>query len=658
MRQLSALDAQFLNVESPTTVGHVGSLVVLDPSTAPGGRWDLESVRAVFEPRLHLATPLRQRLVEVPLGLGRPYWVDDPHFDIEFHLRELALPGPGTREQLGEQVARIHGRQLDRSRPLWEAYVITGLEGGRGAFYTKIHHAAIDGISGAEILETIMDLTAEPREVPPEEAPFVPRPMPSTLSLVSRGIGELAFNPLDALSTLPRSLQYVDRLPGAANFPGARLFSETAGLVGLALGGPLRSLPETRDLKAPRTPLNGTITAHRRFAFGSLPLSDVKLVKNHFGMTVNDVVMALTTSALRRWLLDHDALPSTPLVAAVPVSIRGRDTKGTEGNQISVMLAELPTHLRDPGARMQFMRESMVDAKRAFDAVPASLLQDLSALVPTALSGLAARALFKLATVPGVPFNLFVSNVPGPQLPLYVAGARVEGIYPVSAVTDLTGGLNITLFSYDGALDFGLVACREMVPDVWHLIGYLQDAMAEMLALVPGSASEGSRASAAGSAAGAPATTSAAARSARAESVAAKRATTGRRTRSRKAAAPVVVEEPLGGSARAPGEDPAKRSHSSAARSAVSRKAAAGSPAVKRASKKAAAKSQPPAGKRGAGKRAAGKRSAAKSAAASSAAKGSVESPPEVQDAAATAPVAKRPRKSPGSAKAPPAPGS
>ena len=159
MRQLTALDAQFLNVESPTTVGHVGSLIVLDPSTAPGGEWNLDSVRDVFEPRLHLAAPLRQRLVEVPLGLGRPYWVDDPHFDIEFHLRELALPTPGTREQLGEQVARIHARQLDRSRPLWEAYVITGLEGGRCAFYSKIHHAAIDGVSGAEILETIMDLT-------------------------------------------------------------------------------------------------------------------------------------------------------------------------------------------------------------------------------------------------------------------------------------------------------------------------------------------------------------------------------------------------------------------------------------------------------------------------------------------------------------------
>jgi WS/DGAT/MGAT family acyltransferase len=214
-------------------------------------------------------------------------------------------------------------------------------------------------------------------------------------------------------------------------------------------------------------------------------MGDVKLVKNHFGTSVNDVVMALTATALRRWLLDHDALPPTPLVAAVPVSIRTVDQKGSHGNQVSVMLAELSTHLADPTERMEFMRLSMLDAKRSFNAVPASLLQDLSSLVPTALSGLAARALFKLATMPGVPFNLFVSNVPGPQRPLYIAGAKVEGIYPVSAVTDMTGGLNITLFSYNGSLDFGLIACREMVPDVWNLIGYLQDAMAELVALVP-----------------------------------------------------------------------------------------------------------------------------------------------------------------------------
>ncbi len=491
MRQLTSLDAQFLNVESPTTVGHVGSLLLLDPGTAPGGRWDLESVRAVFEPRLHLAAPLRQRLVEVPLGLGRPYWVDDPHFDLEFHLRELALPAPGTAAQLGEQVSRIHARPLDRTRPLWEAYVITGVEGGRCAFYSKIHHAAIDGVSGAEILETILDLTVEPRQVEPEGTPFVPRVMPTTLDLMRRGVRQMAMNPVEVMRTVPKSLQYVDQLPGAANVPGTRLVSQTAGAVGRLLGEPARRRPDPRDLKPPRTPLNGTITAHRRFAFGSLPLEDVKTVKNHFGMTVNDVVMALTASALRRWLLDHDALPDTPLVVAVPVSVRTADQRGENGNQVSVMLAELPTHLRDPRERMAFMRVSMLQAKRAFQAVPASLLQDLSTLIPTALSGLAARALFRLAAVPGLMFNLFVSNVPGPQLPLYVAGARVEGIYPVSAVTDLTGGLNITLFSYHGSLDFGLIACREMVPDVWNLVGYLEDAIAEMLELVAEDQEEG-----------------------------------------------------------------------------------------------------------------------------------------------------------------------
>ncbi|HET6653057.1 MAG TPA: wax ester/triacylglycerol synthase family O-acyltransferase [Nocardioides sp.] len=484
MRQLTSLDAQFLNVESPTTTGHVGSLIVLDPSTAPDGIWNIDAVRDVLEPRLHLAAPLRQRLVEVPLGLGRPYWVDDPHFDIEFHLRELALPGPGSLEQLGEQVARIHARQLDRSRPLWEAYVITGVADGRTAFYSKIHHAAIDGVSGSEILETIMDLTPEPREVVPELEPFVPRAMPSTVDLVRRGLASLAFNPVEVLRTVPKSLTYLDELPGAANVPGVRLLSEAAGVVGRTLGQEVPEL-DARDLRAPRTPLNGPITAHRRFAYGSVPLADVKRVRNHYGMTVNDVVMTLVAATLRRWLLDHDALPATPLVAAVPVSVRTENQKGELGNQVSVMVAALPTDVADPAARAEAMRASMLEAKRHFVAVPATLLQDLSHAIPTALSGLAARALFRLATLPGVPFNLFVSNVPGPPRPLYVAGARVEGIYPVSAVTDMTGGLNVTLFSYDGHLDFGFIACREMVPDVWHLVDYLADALDELLATIP-----------------------------------------------------------------------------------------------------------------------------------------------------------------------------
>ena len=447
--------------------------------------WNLDSVRDVFEPRLHLAAPLRQRLVEVPLGLGRPYWVDDPHFDIEFHLRELALPAPGTREQLGEQVARIHARQLDRSRPLWEAYVITGLEGGRCAFYSKIHHAAIDGVSGAEILETIMDLTVEPREVPPEAEPFVPRPMPSTAQP-----GAARHAPEGAATRSSCCRPCPGRCGTSTSCP-ARRTSRAPGWSAAPRSSPAprreARAPSSRPAgcRAPRTPLNGTITPHRRFSFGSLPLSDVKLVKNHFGMTVNDVVMALTAAALRQWLLDHDALPEAPLVGAVPVSVRTEDQAGSHGNQVSVMLAELPTHLDDAEQRMRFMRASMLDAKRAFDAVPASLLQDLSALVPTALSGPRRAGAVQAGHGARGAVQPVRGNVPGPQLPLYIAGARVEGIYPVSAVTDMTGGLNITLFSYDGSLDFGLIACREMVPDVWNLIGYLQDAMAEMLALVP-----------------------------------------------------------------------------------------------------------------------------------------------------------------------------
>ncbi|MFP5253151.1 MAG: WS/DGAT/MGAT family O-acyltransferase [Actinomycetes bacterium] len=482
MRQLTALDAQFLNAESGTTVAHVGSVVLVDPSTHDGA-WGLETVREIYEQRLHLMPLLRQRLVEVPLGLGRPYWAEDPHFDIEFHLRELALPAPGDREQLGEQVARIHARPLDRTRPLWEAYVITGLEDGRAAFYSKVHHAAIDGVSGEEILETLLDLTPEPREVLPPEPGPPPRRLPSRVDLLLRGATSLATSPVEVLRAVPRSLGYLDELPGAANVPGVRLLSGVASTLGRLLGH--GGHPGGRALQAPRTPFNGPITAHRRFGFGSVPLEDVKRVKNHLEMTVNDVVMAMTASALRRWLLDHDALPRVPLVAAVPVSIRTEDQHGSHGNEVSVMLAELPTHLGDPRERAEAAREAMLEAKRHFAAAPPSLYQDLSTVVPTALSGQVARALFRAATLPGVLFNLFVSNVPGPQVPLYLAGARVEGLFPASAVTDWTGGLNVTLLSYDGHLDFGLVACREMVPDVWRLVGYLAEALDELVALLP-----------------------------------------------------------------------------------------------------------------------------------------------------------------------------
>ena len=355
-----------------------------------------------------------------------------------------------------------------------------------------MHHAAIDGISGAEMLATILDVTVEPRTVDPPDPEWQPGKLPDPYTLAVRGFASSVVQSGRSLTSLPRSLPHLADLPGAKNLPGVRTVSDlTDSVVSLVTRGSASSPADRgrRDLSVPRTPFNGGITAHRRFAYGSVPLDEVKQVKNAFGLTVNDVVMAMATGALRRWLIDHDALPPIPLVAAVPVSIRstvstgGEDDQSVLGNHISVMLAQLPTHLADSEERLGAVAEAMSEAKAEFEAVPATILADLSAAVPTALSGLASRALFRLVSRPGPPFNLFVSNIPGPQLPLYVAGARVQGIHPVSAVTDLTGGLNITLFSYDGALDFGLIACREMVPDVWHLIDYLTEELQELIKL-------------------------------------------------------------------------------------------------------------------------------------------------------------------------------
>jgi WS/DGAT/MGAT family acyltransferase len=485
MKQLSSLDAKFLSVETGTTVGHVGSLITLDPATRPGGQeLSLDDVRRVLEPRLHLAPPLRQRLAKVPLALGRPYWVDDPEFDIEFHLREVGLPTPGSQRQLAEQVARIHARPLDQARPLWEMYLIHNVDGDRQALYTKIHHAAIDGVSGAEILATVLDVTVEPRVEQPPEDLWNPGRRPTAADLLARSLAGLATHPLEIARTVPRSLPHLSELPGANLVPGIDVFSDLAASAArLATRGSAGRGVGRRTLTTPPTPLNAPITAHRRFAYGSLPLEEVKRVKNAFAMTVNDVVMTLCAAALRRWLLDHDGLPEEPLVVAVPVSVRAEDDRGSNGNYVSVMLAELPTHVADAAERVQAVHEAMGTAKEHFDAVPATILQDLATVIPTALSGLAARAAFRMVTIGALPFNLFISNVPGPQLPLYVSGARVQGIYPASAVTDLTGALNITLFSYDGSLDFGLIACREVVPDVWNLIGYLEDALAELVEL-------------------------------------------------------------------------------------------------------------------------------------------------------------------------------
>ena len=476
MQQLTGLDTSFLNMETPTTYGHVSGLAIFDPSTAPGPV-TFEDVRRLMQERLHLLQPYRRRLVEVPLGLDHPYWIEDPDFDLDFHVRHIGLPPPGDARQLAEQVARIVARPLDRSRPLWELYVIEGLEGGLTAQLTKIHHCAIDGVSGAEILTTLLDVTPEPRKVDPPRRAWRPEPMPTQLEMLARGLWGVAGTPRKSVRLARQAVRHLPELASSLGFgelPGSSVINSVLG----RKPDPMLSEAQTT---APRTSFNDRITPHRRFAFGSLSLDDVKEIKKQAGVTVNDVVMAVCAGALRRFLEERHELPADPLVAMVPVSIRTEEQKGTFGNQVSAMSASLHTHVQDPMQRLQCIHESMRIAKEQHQALPATLLQDFAQFTPPAVAARAARVVARatVANLMDVPFNVVISNVPGPQFPIYGVGAKLVANYPVSAINDGIG-LNITLQSYNGSLDFGLVACRELLPDLWDLMDYLGDSLREL----------------------------------------------------------------------------------------------------------------------------------------------------------------------------------
>jgi WS/DGAT/MGAT family acyltransferase len=417
----------------------------------------------------------------VPFNLDYGYWIDDPEFDIEFHVRELALAPPGTDAQLAEQVARIYARPLDRSRPLWELYLIHGLPDDRVAVMSKIHHAVIDGMSGAEIMGALFDPTPEGREAPPPAGEPSDAKRPSELGMLARGALGVPRYPLRLLRSVPRALPNVDEVPPLAAIPGLRQAGRLAATAQRALG---RSRVVGRlDLKPPRTSFNTRVSAHRRYAFGQLPLKDVKDLKNHYGSTVNDVVVAICAGAIRRWLIRHDELPDEPLVAQIPVSVRREHEQGTYGNRILLMTAPLHTEIEDPVARLQRTHESLQEMKERHRALPAEQLQDANQFIPPALFSRAARLTFSLSVSrAGRPaWNLVISNVPGPQIPLYMAGARMESHYPISVITDGMG-LNITVMSYCGYLNFGIVADREQMPDVWALIAWLGEALEELRA--------------------------------------------------------------------------------------------------------------------------------------------------------------------------------
>jgi len=479
MRQLTALDAQFLSVESSTTAAHVAGMAILDPSSAPSGTVTRQCLIGLLRERVHLAPPLRKRLAGLPFGLDRPYWIDDPDFDLDDHVHESTLPAPGDDRQLAAHVAEIHARRLDRGRPLWELHLIHGLSGGRVAVYTKVHHCAIDGVSGSEILVSLLDPSPEPRlvEAPPEVTPAAE---PGLLPMLAGAFARSITQPVETLRSIVRAAADLDAIPVVAALPGARLMAELTRRI----AGDDRPLPELPPLAAPRTPFNGPISAERSFSYGSIPMSEVKTVARSFGMSANDVVMTLCSSAMRRWLAAHDALPDRPLVAAVPVAVRTARGGETIGNQISAMIAPLATHVACPKERLATVRSTMAAAKRRFALSRRTWLTDVCAMFPAAFSALATPALFRLAGMTGTGVNLIVSNVPGPRAPLYMCGARMLSYHPMSVVTDVTGGISVTCMSYDGRLDFGVVACPALVPDVWNVMDHLREAMDELLALV------------------------------------------------------------------------------------------------------------------------------------------------------------------------------
>ncbi|MDO5504316.1 MAG: wax ester/triacylglycerol synthase family O-acyltransferase, partial [Actinomycetia bacterium] len=394
---------------------------------------------------------------------------------IEYHIREIALPKPGNDEQLAEQVSRIHARPLDRAKPLWELYLITGLSGGRMAIYTKLHHAAIDGVSGVEILSILFDLTPEPREVPAQD--FAPRPAPSSLKLGGDALLKLVTRPLQATKIVSDALLSVPSLASMA-----RPYVE--GVLRRRDGQQDGEIINVAPTLAPATPLNGEISPHRKFSFRTVSLDDVKEIKNTFSCSVNDVVMAMCAAGLRRWLEEHQALPESPLITLMPVSIRTQgDKAGDGGNKVSAMLVTVPTHLADPLERLEATRSVTTVAKKSQAFIPQGLVDEVIDFAPPALVARAAKMYFASHVFNRVPpFNVVISNVPGPPVPVYAAGALLLGHYPVSVVADGLG-LNLTVIGYNGGLHFGLTAARDRVPDVDRINDWIEDELAVLLAL-------------------------------------------------------------------------------------------------------------------------------------------------------------------------------
>jgi diacylglycerol O-acyltransferase len=460
MEQLTGLDATFLYMETPSLHMHVSMVAVLDPSTVPGG-YSYEKLRDLVGARLALVPVFRRRLVEVPFRLGHPYWIDDQTFDLDFHMHRSALPSPGSVDELAQFVGDVCSRQLDRSKPLWEMYIVEGLEHNRVAMVSKIHHSTIDGVSGAELLAELFDLEPDPAPSDLPEASSGDDRVPSDMQLLARALPARLAAPFDITRLAWRTGRSMLKVRRLRRSPDD------------AKGG----LP----LTTPRTSLNAAITPHRRVAFATMSLDNVKELKNILGTTVNDVILAICTGALRRYLQDRNELPTEPLVATVPVSVQPTTTQRRGANNVSAMFVSLPCGTADPIERIEIIRSVTKGAKSEHNALGAEVLLNWAEHATPSVFSAAARAYtrLRLADHHRPIHSLVISNVPGPDFPLYMGGAEIVAAFPLGPVMD-GAGLNITVMSHRGVLNWGLIACTETVPCLRQIAMNILDALDEL----------------------------------------------------------------------------------------------------------------------------------------------------------------------------------
>jgi len=449
MEQLSGLDAAFLYLETGNMPMHIGSLAIYDQSTAPGGAVTFKDILRFFETRLHKARAFRQRIVTVPMSLDHPYWIEDPDFDLEFHVRHIALPKPGDWRQLCIQTARLHARPLDTTRPLWEAYVIEGLDNVAGvpegsfALVTKIHHAAIDGVSGAEMSAAIHDASPTDTIEPPEND-WHPERFPTTMELLGR----------TGVTTVKKPFEFASLV--ARNASTAWQFGR--GLVN-------KELHLTK--KVPRTRFNGNVSPHRVFDGRSFSLDEIRAVKSRVeGATVNDVIVSVCGGALRRYLESKDELPEESLVAMAPVSVRPDQMRKAAGNMVSTMSLPLRSDIADPLDRLRAVHGESQQAKKLTHTVGASLGTELAQFLPSTTTGLMATAYGRYGLAKRLPpiFNTVITNVPGPNFPLYSMGSRMVANFGLGPVAHGLG-LFQPVIGYNGQITVSAISCREMMPD-------------------------------------------------------------------------------------------------------------------------------------------------------------------------------------------------